>query len=788
MFLTILKRDLKRKKTMNCILLLFVVFSAMFMASSVNNIISVGGGIDSYLDRAGLSDENVAVSGVDNAKAICEKVQNEQSDASVRLEPALMTNYKNFSKDGKKLGEWSSMSLINDISSAQLTYFDEDNKEVKDIEKGKIRIAASLAYRCEIEKGDIITIEIDGRSKELEYAGIIKDAFFGAEMLSNYRFFVNHEDYSYFADDEQIQKDAGGALVYIDTPDTKKTEKLLSQMPGIMLIADRDLMHTTYLMEIFAAAIMLFASICLIAIAFVVLRFTINFTITEEFREIGVMKAVGLKNRSVRGLYLVKYLGISLVGTLVGFVLSFPLGRMLMDSVNKKIVLENDSSVLVSLLCCAAVVMIIMLFSYRCTRKIKKLSPIDAVRNGQTGERFKKRGLISLSKSRLSGNGFLALNDVLSSPKQYSMMTLIFTLCALLVMILSTTANTLNSDSMLTTLSLTKSDLYLSDTARSTKILTGSLTVDEATAQVSDILAKNGMPADVSIEIWYKFPVTVNGEKQPVSFLQNSDTHAEDYDYTEGSAPQNDKEIALTKKLADELDVTMGDEIEITIDNRQEKFLITGYFQTMANLGEIARFHESTVLPDNAISNNYAFQIDFKDDPDEKTIEERKETISEIFDCNNVLNGAEYVDDCTGASSAIKSIKDMLLVMMVVIIVMISVLMERSFISKEKNEIALLKALGFKSRSIIAVHTYRSAIVAAAAVIIACALSVPATRLTMDPIFGIMGLEGNIPYRISYFEEFALIPLITAAATVLGCGFTAVYSKKIKASDTSGNE
>ena len=49
MYLNILKRDLKRKKTMNVILLIFVILSAMFMASSVNNILAVTSDITSYL-------------------------------------------------------------------------------------------------------------------------------------------------------------------------------------------------------------------------------------------------------------------------------------------------------------------------------------------------------------------------------------------------------------------------------------------------------------------------------------------------------------------------------------------------------------------------------------------------------------------------------------------------------------------------------------------------------------------------------------------------------------------
>lgn len=56
MYLNILKRDLKRKKTMNVILLIFVILSAMFMASSVNNIMAVTTGLDYFFEKANAPD------------------------------------------------------------------------------------------------------------------------------------------------------------------------------------------------------------------------------------------------------------------------------------------------------------------------------------------------------------------------------------------------------------------------------------------------------------------------------------------------------------------------------------------------------------------------------------------------------------------------------------------------------------------------------------------------------------------------------------------------------------
>lgn len=54
MYFNILKKDLKRKKTMNIILLLFIILATTFVSSSVNNMIAVTTALDSYFEKAGM--------------------------------------------------------------------------------------------------------------------------------------------------------------------------------------------------------------------------------------------------------------------------------------------------------------------------------------------------------------------------------------------------------------------------------------------------------------------------------------------------------------------------------------------------------------------------------------------------------------------------------------------------------------------------------------------------------------------------------------------------------------
>ena len=56
MFLNILKKDLKRKKAMNVILLVFIILATMFVSSSANNILSVTSALDNYFKMANAPD------------------------------------------------------------------------------------------------------------------------------------------------------------------------------------------------------------------------------------------------------------------------------------------------------------------------------------------------------------------------------------------------------------------------------------------------------------------------------------------------------------------------------------------------------------------------------------------------------------------------------------------------------------------------------------------------------------------------------------------------------------
>ena len=787
MYMRILRKDLKRKKTMNCILLLFVLISTMFASSSVNNIVSVMGGLDHYFEKAGMSDYFILARDVPGESEISQTLDVSENVSDYRCEKVIFGTADNIRKDGKRAIDFSNTAFFMSIDDIKLNFFDGLGEPITSIEQGKVYLPAWTAKDGNIEIGDELDISFGDNSVKVEYAGIIKDALLGSPFVGIPRIILNDNDYRALTAGD-VKKNYGGSIYYIDTDDTDALAAETADLPNVMLTLDISTVKQAYLIDIVVAAMMLIVSVCLILIAFSVLKFTIGFTLTEEFREIGVMKALGLKNSSIRGLYLVKYLGISVIGSAIGYAASIPFGNMMLMSVGERIVLGNDNEIFIGILCAVAVVLIIMGFCHRCTGRIKKMSPIDAVRSGQTGERFRKKGILSLSKSKLSARSFLPLNDVLSAPKQYGMITAIFTFCMLLVMIMANTANTLKSDSLLFLTSVKESDLYYSDSASFMEVIGGVKTIDEAKKEIEDELAKNGMPAKVTFEPWYKLPVKTEYNSLNLTMLHNKDTKCSDYVYSEGTPPQNAHEIALTPQIAEKLGVGIGDEVSITIGDMTEEYMVSALFISFNYMGEIGRLHESVDMSGVSVSSALPFQISFDDHPDDKTIEERKEKLKDIFDNDLVFNTEEFVEDYTGAADTVTAVKNLVFVIGIVIILLISILMERSFISKEKSEIALMKAMGFKNRSVVAHHSMRFVISAVIAGILSCVLCLPLTKLTMNPIFGMMGAISGVVYTIKPLEIFVVYPLIMVAITIVGASLTALYTRTIKASDTADIE
>nr|WP_300885490.1 ABC transporter permease [uncultured Schaedlerella sp.] len=789
MYLNILKKDLKRKRAMNIILLLFMILATMFVASSVNNIINVTTALDSYFEMADAPDYAAAAMNKNLVVDIDETVSQASAVDRYATENVLFLSSDNFIYGNEDIVSKGSNLVHSDIC---MNYFLSDGSILETVRPGEFYMSEGEADARGIDVGDQLTIECNGARREFVLADKIKDALFGSKQMTLTRYIISEEDFENFLSAENTEEYYGGTLVYIYSSDM---ETALPQIKPLVdnsaLTMDRATMKFTYVFDMIVVGLLLMVSMILIIIAFVVLRFTISFTLSEEFREIGVMKAIGIGNFKIRGFYLVKYMGLSIIGAAVGLVLSFPFGKMLMSVSSQNIIVGNQSPVLVNIVCAVLVVAVILLFCYGCTGKVKKLTPIDAIRNGQTGERFRKKSLMSLGKSRLPMAPFLALNDMVSSPRRYGIITLTFFLCLSLLLILSATVSTMNSGSLAATFGWADCDIYLDSKIIAECMLEdGHEKLEKHIDEMEQTLAKHGIPAKCYQEMMFILPVSFGEDESNICIYQGTGSTMDMYEYTAGTAPQNTDEIAITRIAADKLNATIGDTVTIKTIDGEKEYIISAFFQSMNMQGSGIRLHSDAYINYvQAAASVDGTQITFTDHPDSREIERRMEEIQRIFpDYKNIRTCAEATADMIGIGGALDAVKSLVGVLTIVLAALITVLMERSFIAKEQGEIALMKAVGTRNGKIYAYHTFRFLFVGIMAVMIGEIFAMPLTHLCIDPIFQMMGMELAVDYVIDPVEMYLIFPVVVLATTTVSAFLTTLYTRKIKSSDTANME
>ncbi len=787
MFLRILKKDLIRKKTMNIILFLFIVLATMFVASGINNVVTVMNGTDYYLDKAGVGDYIILTQGEGAVGALDEMLETEEAIKGYRLEQIVLGSLNYMTKaDGGELDS-NNLAIYQSVEGAAITFFDRENEPITEIEPGHMYATGNIMEKNNLQPGDVMRLDHNGVELEFVLDGMAKDALLGSDFMGNTRFLMSDADMQKLLANETISELYRGEICYIDTDDVTAIKIAMADVTNIGFDGTRSVIKLTYVMDMIVAFVVLILSVCLIIVSFVVLKFTITFTITEEFREIGVMKAIGLSNRKIRSLYIVKYLLMSMLGAAVGFFASIPFGKLLLNSVSKKMVLGNDNALLINFLGSVLVVCLILLFAYLCTGKVKKATPVDAIRSGQTGERYKNKTALRIQICPTGNALFMAMNDVLSSPKRFLSIIISFGLCTLFVLLLVNTTATLKSDKLVYTFG-TKSDLYLQDSKVAEDI--NEKTKEEMLMNMDEMaeeLTKDGMPAQLVFELIYNYPITFRENDFMLTCQQGLNTKTSEYVYIEGVVPESADEISITPQIAEMLGAKIGDVITIHFGEQDVDCMVTAYHQTMNQMGEIIRLHEDAPTDSKFVVGSLHYQINFLDDPDAAEIELRKERVKELFDNDKVMNAAEFCMDSTQVADTMESVQFLLLGITLVVVILVTILMERSFIADEKSQIAILKAIGFKDSAILKWHVYRLGLVALVAVILAAVCSIPMTNLCIDPIFGMMGAV-DVEYNIDPLQIFLLYPCAVLAMTVLVAWLTALYTKTIKSSDTANIE
>lgn len=772
MFFRILKKDLKRKRTMNVILFLFIILAAMFFASSVSNLIAITGAVDHFIGISKVPDY-FTLSVLEQEEDVIENYLKENENVAEYevIDAFNITNDRisiveaEEAESGKY--EQTNTLCVQALSDNFMKAFDQDGNPVQ-LQSGEIAFSKLEAEKNDLQIGDKVSITVGEVEQKFTITTLTKDAVFGSAMMGFKRLMIAQEDFDTFAAQENLVHVKIYCVNYADKEAFQKDFK--RQNFNLISSVEKDVVSMCYIFDMLIAGVLMIVSVCLIFIAFLVLRFTITFTLQEDYREIGIMKAIGMKNAGIKGIYLVKYFAIAILGAAVGFAASFPFGGMLLKQAVINIVVdEAEQNYLINALCAVGIVAIVLAFCNSSANKLKKFSAIDAIRNGSNGERYQAKNRLKLWKRRKMSPGlYMACNDILSSPKRFAVLGITFCIGTLLILLPLSAIHTLKDDGIVRLFGLSLSDAYI-DTGTADKYV-AEKSRELLCSDLNDIeetLRKEGLDANTGAMLGYNIPVYTDDPEELYGYyiFQETGTLEGNYVLLEGREPSYKNELVLTEITAEEMGVVIGDSVYFQYPDKTQEFIVTGIYQSMMDMGYGMRVSRAAELDDTYISGLLCIQAEVADMESEEVCQR----IGEIFPDYKVMMADEFVENMIGGIVRQMDLL-MYLILGVVLVIncLITVLTMKTMMARERGNIALLKSIGFRKHSIRMWQIERILLILVAAIFTGAMLSKILAPVTIGPIFVMMGAS-SIELAVNPLETYVVYPLLLLIVT----GFSA---------------
>jgi len=796
MIFRILSRDLKRKKSVNLILFVFIIIASMLMAGSANVLYTTSAAIDRMIREANVADMTIIAF---EKEGVTDKIEDwvENSDlvASYAKDDALLFMMDCLEQDGKAIVEDQDVgsSFLIPVPEDNALLFDQEDR-LLELSAGEIAIPMSFHKKNDISIGQTIELSADGEVRSFRVAKYTKDILLGSEMISSKRFVLSEEDFSsYMAKDSKDLIPLG--MWSVDSMSDVEYIALAGQFGNrainVLTILSKDSITLSYFVSQLVAAIMIIVSASLILIAFLILRFTIVFTIQEDYRSIGVMKGIGIRSREVRRVYLIKYFVLSFLAGIIGFGLSFIYTRVMLRSVADLFLINgNQFSLLLSLLGAAGVVLISMFFCVICTRRINKVSVVEAIRMGNSGERFSKAKKISLNKKkRLHSTDFMAISDLLNGVKKYAVLAVTFVLGTLLIIIPLNMINTLkDKDEMTKLFGTPPNDISVFSTEIYRSFLSGdNESLDREMTRIEALFDKEGYPLEIYMEIGVSANIFAKNEDESINgmMLQVKDYDLNQYPFLSGTAPMLPNEVAVTTMIAETFGVSLGDTISVRSSGAVEHFLITAIYQSLMNSGAHIRVADTYDSGTVNISNVNGIGILDKHTNDiGAMIEKVKSTNPDLTISTDEDTYDRYIG---GTVEVVNEMKNLIVAVMLGIIFLITSLVVRLLISRETSEIALLKSIGFRNVSLRRWQIMRITIILILSIVAGTLVAGPISETVISAIFNSLGVT-RVEQVINPMEVYLIYPAILLLSTVLAVMVSVGHIEKTKVEQLNNQE
>ena len=762
-------RDLKRGKAVSIILSLFIAISAMLSSSAADLLYSFFCSMDNFFALSKTAHFLQMHSGP-MAKEEIEKFVKEHEYIE-KCQIVTLLNVEGDSLIMNKEGRTELGSVIDNSFVMQNRNFDfllNEKNEVAEVSEGQAAVPVFYAVKYGLEKGDTISVKTKNGTVHFVISSFVRDSQMNSSYISSKRILLCEKDW-------RKLKSLTGSMEYIiefridniEKIQELETEYLEAGLPAngpSLTYSGIRLLNS--LTDVMIGVLIIFGSLLLIIISILCIRFTMIASIDEDYGDIGAMKSIGIPMKFISDMYVKKYFIISMIGCFTGYFLSFFMRSLIQENINMGLVEKNMKNIALQLGASILVGMLIIFFCTKAVNRIQKVHVVDVLQ----GKNMKNSD-VTVYHPSLKGRGRqrvnmrLGIKYMFSYKKPYGIMTLIFITLTFFVLLPLQLTTTVQSKEFISYMGVAACDIRV-DLQNADTLLQESMEMKHILKEDRDVKA---------FELYNAYFAISQDEKGEDVFLnlETGDFGKFPISCIEGRSPQREGEVAISYLAATQLNKKLGEEIVIKVDESSSSFTICGIYQDITNGGKSAKTmtHPKAALPSRGIIN-----IHFVEGTN---VSEKLSMYGKSFPGGKITDIQDYVAQSMGDFiSQLRGITILTMIIALLIIVFTVTVFMKLLIIRNKEDIAVMKGIGFKDWDIRVQYVVRIFI----PLIIGIGMGAFLVKMGGQPLVGKVTASmgaAKIVFITNIFYSYILCPLCMAAVAFLTVILTSKELKKI---------
>lgn len=762
MIYKIIKNDFLKKKLIMTAVFIFIMLSALLIAGGSRMLIDLNNSIEALFEKSSTAHFIQSHSGDLNQEEILAWSRNNDKVKNVHIAEMInIDGSKLFFNDGNSQSD--TVMDLNFVKQNQDFDFllNLNNQQIK-VNDGEIAVPIYYLQRLDLKLGDSLKIVGSQKQYNFKITAFVRDVQMNPSIISSKRFVVSAADFEKLKPLGESEYQIAFQLNDLKQLQQFRDQYSRSDLPKKGPTIDYQLLKmANAVTDGLIAAVIILISLLLNLIALLCLRFVILLTIEEDYREIGVMKAIGIKNKKIKKIYFYKYLFIALTASMLGYLLSLAFSRIFIKNIILYIgsVPESLGQFLVPLLASLLIAIFVIVFLLIVLRRFKKISAVEAIRMGSRGNLNLNSSRFSLFKNKyLNSSVFLGFRDVILRYRLYAVLFIVFILSTFIIIVPVNFLNTIQSADFISYMGVGKSDIIID--------IRQSENIERRFEEIIDYLKNDAEVEKFSPYITSQYEV-INQEGEAENLMiETGDFSIFQLDYLEGGAPLLENEIALSYLIADQFNKKLGDKIVVIIEERKRQMLITGIYQDITDGGKTAK---ANIEADLSSAAWYTINVNINGNRSEKIAEYKNK-----FEDLKITDPEEYFQQTfKNTIDQLKLLTFSLLLIVILIAILITSLFIKMLTAKDRSQIAIKKAIGISLKNIRLEYLTKALFVLNFGIILG---TITANTLGEKMVSAALTLVGaaEISFKISVLQSYIMIPLLLMVTVSL----TVVWSLK----------